>query len=77
MNEIRIPPFDPKTTKAIRRRARLRGKSFEDEIRELVEMGLLVDPRRAEIIQRFRDLRSGMPPQKTDSVDLIREDRDR
>jgi hypothetical protein len=40
-------------------------------------MGLLVDPRRAEIIQRFRDLRSGMPPQKTDSVDLIREDRDR
>jgi plasmid stability protein len=52
------------------------GRTVEQEVALLVE-GEVKRPTREELLARSRALRASMPPQTTDSLALLREDRDR
>jgi hypothetical protein len=56
--------------------ARLHGVSVEQEVARRIE-GVPARPTRDELLARSRALRASMPPQTTDSLQLLREDRDR
>lgn len=68
---------DDDTMRRVEERARQSGKPLDHEAADLVRLGLEVAPDRAAMIERSRALRSSLPPQKTDSLTLLREDRDR
>lgn len=69
--------LDDETLKAVQQRARGTGHSVDDEVVELVRLALRVEAARTSLIERSRALRASMPVQTTDSLTLLREDRDR
>lgn len=56
--------------------ARLHGLPIEQEAARRIE-GRTAGASRAELIERMRAFRASLPPQTTDSLTLLREDRDR
>jgi len=78
MNEIRFD-LDRDAAEELKRRALAHGVTMEEEARRLVQQGLRTRPDRAELVARARRIRSMAPVgvQTTDSVQLIREDRER
>lgn len=64
------------TMRQLEQDARLRGLTIEQEAARRIEDGLGL-PSREELIARSRALRASLPPQTTDSLTLLREDRDR
>ena len=69
--------LDDTTMRAVEVRARNSGHSVDDEAAELLRLGLQVVSKRGALLERSRALRASLPPQKTDSLALLREDRDR
>ena len=64
------------TMRQLERAAQLHGLTVEQEAARRIETAAL-RPTREELIARSRALRASMPPQTTDSLTLLREDRDR
>ena len=69
--------LDDTTMRSVEALAKDAGKTVDDEIVELVRLGLLASEHRQALIARARQLRESLPPQTTDSLTLLREDRDR
>ena len=69
--------LDDGTLKGVELGAKGTGHSVDDEVADLVRLALKVESTRASLIERSRTLRASMPPQTTDSLTLLREDRDR
>ena len=66
---------DDTTLHAIEARAKDTGKSVDDEAAELIRLGLQAVESRDALVARARAFRDSLPPQKTDSLTLLREDR--
>lgn len=67
--------LDDVTMRAIEIRAKDAGKSVDDEAVELIRLGLQAAESRKALVERARAFRESLPPQKTDSLTLLREDR--
>ena len=77
MSQILVRNLAPEVVQRLKQRAERNRRSLEAEVRSILENLTVAEERRAEAI-RFADaMRASSPPQVTDSVDLIREDRDR
>ncbi|MDB5540728.1 MAG: hypothetical protein JWQ89_2455 [Devosia sp.] len=64
------------TMRQLEQAARLHGLTVEQEAARRIET-VAQRPTREELLERSRALRASMPPQTTDSLTLLREDRDR
>lgn len=67
--------LDDATMRIIEDRAKEAGKSMDDELAELIRLGLQAVDSRDALVARARALRESLPPQTTDSLTLLREDR--
>jgi hypothetical protein len=67
--------LDDVTMRAIELRAKDAGKTLDDEAAELIKLGLQAAESREALIARARAFRDSLPPQSTDSLTLLREDR--
>ena len=76
MPSILIRDLDKETIKQLKRRAAANGRSLQAEAKEIIERS--ARQKTFEQLRREADLLAKAGgPQKTDSVDLIREDRNR
>ena len=78
MSDILVRNLDPEVVEELKLRAKRHRRSLQAEVREIIERE--VKPSRLsreEFLAIIDRIRSNAPPQTTDSVDLIREDRDR
>ncbi|MEX2238394.1 MAG: hypothetical protein WEB00_12775 [Dehalococcoidia bacterium] len=77
MANVLVRGLDPTLVEKLKLRARLKGRSLQAELKEILENGAAVAPKesRQERAERFqRELQGRL---QADSVDLIREDRER
>lgn len=75
MAQVIIRNLDERVAGALKRRAKLHGKSLEQELREVLVAA--AGPTREELIEISQEIRSqARRPQRTDSTQLVREDRD-
>ena len=78
MSEILVRNLDPDLVERLKMRAKLNRRSLQAEVREILEREVRPSRlSREEFLAIVDRIRSNAPPQMTDSVDLIREDRDR
>jgi plasmid stability protein len=78
MSEILVRNLDPELVERLKTRAKLNRRSLQAEVREILEREVRPSRlSREEFLAIVDRIRSNAPPQETDSVDLIREDRDR
>jgi plasmid stability protein len=77
MSQILVRNLDPKVVEHLKQRAERNHRSLEAEVRAILEDMADRQERREEAIRIADRIRASAPPQVTDSVDLIREDRDR
>lgn len=76
MAQVLIRNLRDDVLEAHRSRAKARGRSLEQELRELIEKSAPYTPEeRVAVVERFERLTP--PGPRTDPVALIREDRDR
>jgi antitoxin FitA len=76
MSQILVRNLAPEVVERLKERAANNRRSLEAEVRAILEGLTEAEERRAEAI-RFADaMRASSPPQSSDSVALIREDRD-
>jgi len=75
MATLLIRNLDEIVAQRLRAQARLKGVSVEEEARRILSDGTALT--RAEALKRILEIRAGQRPHKSNSVDLIREDRDR
>jgi plasmid stability protein len=77
MAQVIVRNLDDTVVANLKRKAALRGRSLEQELREILsEASRLAAPERVETSRRIRTLTPAGVPQ-TDSTEMIREDRDR
>jgi len=77
VGELLIKNIDNELLEQIKQNAELHGVSLEEEAKFLLDQA--IDRKkgdREEIVKWANDFRKKVGPQKSDSVDLIREDRD-
>jgi plasmid stability protein len=75
MPDLVIDGLEPHVVHTLKWRAERSGRSLEEEVRRvLVEAARLTVEGKLAMVD---EIRNGMPPQSTDSADLLREDRDR
>ncbi len=76
MAQILVRNLDDSVVAELKRVAESHGRSLEAEVREVLTAATRID--RSELIRRAAELRARNGPQTgPDSVELIREDRDR
>jgi plasmid stability protein len=76
MAQLIIDNLDDRTLEILRLKARLHGRTIEEEARNILSGGTKLT--NAERLAAAREIAAMTPfPQKTDSLDLLREDRDR
>ncbi len=77
MPELMIKDIDEETVQRLKHRAIFHGVTLEEEAKDILTRTIGHKKlSRDEFIQKAEELRKMAGPQKTDSVDLIREDRD-
>ncbi|MBL8591620.1 MAG: hypothetical protein JNK01_02965 [Devosia sp.] len=64
------------TMRQLEQDAKLHGLTLAEEVARRVELVPVDRPSREELLARMKALRDSLPPQKTDSLTLLREDRD-
>jgi hypothetical protein len=64
------------TMQQLQRAAAAHGRTVAEEVASRIETPLSKETRE-ELIARMRNFRESLPPQTTDSLTLLREDRDR
>lgn len=77
MAQILVRNLSEETVEEFKKRARMNKRSLEAEVRLFLEDEAQRHQRRQEFIELARKIRDANGPQTTDSVDLIREDRER
>lgn len=77
MGKLTLTNLDDELLKRLTILADLHGVSLEEEAKKLLEQSVMRrKTSREDMIKRINEFRKRIGPQKTDSVDLIREDRD-
>jgi plasmid stability protein len=74
MSDILIRNLDEETVRRLKERAKAKGASVNETVRELIILG--VKPDKAALVEEARRIRAMSPYSDIDSTDLIREDRD-
>lgn len=75
MPDLVIDGLEPHVIHTLQWRAERSGRSLEDEVRRvLIEAARLTAEEKLAMVD---EIRNAMPPQTTDSADLLRQDRDR
>jgi len=78
MDEITVRGVERDVVEALEQQAREHGHTFDQEVSTILRNSVShAKPDRTALIERSRALRASLPPQKTDSLTLLREDRDR
>ena len=81
MADILVRGLTDKVVKALKAQARRNGRSLQSEARRIIESAATTGEKGMEleaVVERLRAFRASQGPVSTlDSVDLIREDRDR
>lgn len=75
MVSITIPDLEPQMLEQLKDRAVNNGISIEEEAKRILQNNLQASDWE-KVLQEIREIRASMPPQTTDSAELIREDRD-
>ena len=75
MARVIVRNLDDRIVAALKEQAKRHGRSLEQELRQILAGA--VRPSRADALRVADEIRRSAPPQRTDSTDLIREDRDR
>jgi len=75
--QVKVRGLDEEVVAALKHRAAIKGRSLEQELREIITAS--VRPSWAEFLRKAEELRRKYPSKRpqSDSVDLLREDRDR
>jgi antitoxin FitA len=76
MSQILVRDLDPETVEELKEMAKLNHRSLQAEVKSMLETAAMQRRRRLEFLEMAREIRERSPKQTTDSVDLIREDRD-
>ncbi len=77
MPELMIKDIDEEIVQRLKHRAIFHGVTVEEEAKDILTQTIGYKRlSREEFIQKATELREMAGPQKTDSIDLIREDRD-
>jgi plasmid stability protein len=78
MSRILVRDLAPEVVEQLKEQAKANGRSLQAEVKKILEREVQ-PPRlsREEFLEIMDRIRSQAPPQHSDSVDLIREDRDR
>jgi plasmid stability protein len=78
MSQILVRDLTPEVVEQLKYRARVNGRSLQAEVKAILEREA-GSPRlsREEFLTIVDRIRKQAPPQHSDSVDLIREDRER
>lgn len=63
------------TMRQLEEAAALNGRSVAEEVASRIEAPYALEETREQLIARMRALAESLPPQKTDSLTLLREDR--
>lgn len=74
MSDILVRNLDEETVRRLKDRAKAKGVSVNETIRELIILG--VKPDKAALVEEARRIRAMSPYSDIDSTDLIRADRD-
>jgi len=77
MAQILVRDLAPEAVQRLKLMARRRGRSLQAEVKEILEDVAIRDLRREEFVRYADWARKQNGPQTTDSVELIREDRER
>lgn len=77
MSQLLVRNLDPAVVECLKQRAAQNHRSLEAEVRSILEEIAAREQRVQEFLQFADYARKVSGPQKTDSTDLIREDRDR
>jgi hypothetical protein len=76
MSQILVRDLDPETVDELKEMARLNSRSLQAQVKSMLEEAAAQRKHRIEFMKLARDIRERSGPQTTNSVDLIREDRD-
>jgi plasmid stability protein len=76
MSDVLIRDIEPTTLDRIKAKAKRNHRSVQAELRRIIEAAA-DDLDISEELELMRSIRASIGPQKTNSVDLIREDRNR
>lgn len=79
MSQILVRNLDPRTVDRLKKRARLRHRSLQAEVKDILERSITDTlAERRQFVRRLEAFRKNLKFRQTsDSADLIREDRDR
>jgi plasmid stability protein len=77
MSQILVRDLSPETVENLKDRARRNRRSLQAEVRAILESEARPRLSREEFVKIMDKIREASGPQTSDSVDLIREDRDR
>jgi plasmid stability protein len=78
MSNILVRDLSPETVNNLKERAKRNHRSLQAEVRDILEReGRMARLTNLEALRIFEEIAERAGPQTSDSVDLIREDRDR
>ena len=77
MSQILVRDLDPELVERLKQRAKRNRRSLQAEVKVILESAANPRIQRREVLEIMDRIRSASGPQTTDSVDLIREDRER
>jgi plasmid stability protein len=78
MSNILVRDLSPETVSNLKERAKRNHRSLQAEVRDILEReGRMARLTNLEALRIFEEIAERAGPQTSDSVDLIREDRDR
>jgi antitoxin FitA len=76
MSQILVRDLAPEVVEELKQIAKLNHRSLQAQVKTMLEDAAAQRRRRLEFLEMAREIRERSPKQTTDSVDLIREDRD-
>ena len=78
MTDVLVRNVDPDTLRRLKARAEKNARSLQQELHEILRQAVAADPEGALASAcRIRTRLTGSHPAQTDSVELVREDRER
>jgi plasmid stability protein len=77
MSQILIRNLPEETVESLKRQAKRNSRSLEAEARDILRREATKAERREDFLQFAAQIRAANGPQRTDSVELIRADRER
>ncbi len=77
MSQILVRDLDPEVVEQLKQRAKRNRRSLQAEVKVILEGAARARLNRREFVEIMERIREASGPQTSDSVDLVREDRER